>query len=382
VRRKLSRLAVLLSTLWVAGCLGTGGAVRGSRPPRAVTTLTLVGQFSIPALERFPPVSGLPFGGLSGLSRGPDGEVLAISDVHNGGRIYRLSIEGLSDSLRVTPIQVIPLDLAPGNGDSDNEGLAALPNGHFLVSSEGTGREPRTPPGIVEYGAYGQFVRRLPVPHHYVPEPTGTLTTGTSANAGFESLTLSPDGARLFTATESALVQDGAAATFDLGTQARILEYVARAGTYAPRREFVYEIEAVDRPAYKPGAAINGLVELLALDRNTLLALERGYVEDAGKTGPSGNHICIYRITLDGATDVSKLPTLKEQTNVVPVKKTLLVDLSRTPGLSPDLAPSLDNFEGMAFGPRLPDGRASLVLVSDDNFNTAQRTWFLVFAIE
>jgi hypothetical protein len=36
----------------------------------------------------------------------------------------------------------------------------------------------------------------------------------------------------------------------------------------------------------------------------------------------------------------------------------------------------------MTFGPRLPDGRASLVLVSDDNFSTAQRTWFLRFAIQ
>ena len=62
--------------------------------------------------------------------------------------------------------------------------------------------------------------------------------------------------------------------------------------------------------------------------------------------------------------------------------KTLLLDLSNVQGFSPELAPSLDNFEGMAFGPRLPDGRASLVLVSDDNFSAAQRTWFLLFAIQ
>ena len=66
----------------------------------------------------------------------------------------------------------------------------------------------------------------------------------------------------------------------------------------------------------------------------------------------------------------------------MPVSKTLLLDLSTVPGLSPELAPSLDNFEGMAFGPKLPDGRATLILVSDDNFQTSQRTWFLVFAIE
>ena len=36
----------------------------------------------------------------------------------------------------------------------------------------------------------------------------------------------------------------------------------------------------------------------------------------------------------------------------------------------------------MTFGPRLPDGRATLLLVSDDNFSGEQRTWFLMFAIQ
>jgi hypothetical protein len=41
----------------------------------------------------------------------------------------------------------------------------------------------------------------------------------------------------------------------------------------------------------------------------------------------------------------------------------------------------LDNVEGMAFGPDLPDGRRSLVLVSDNNFAPAQFTQFLLFAV-
>ena len=34
-----------------------------------------------------------------------------------------------------------------------------------------------------------------------------------------------------------------------------------------------------------------------------------------------------------------------------------------------------DNWEGLAWGPRLADGRVVLVLVSDDNFNPLQRSW-------
>ena len=94
------------------------------------------------------------------------------------------------------------------------------------------------------------------------------------------------------------------------------------------------------------------------------------------------NTIRIYRISLKGATDVSKLDSLKGQSGIVPVTKTLLLDLGQVQGLSPDLSPELDNFEGMAFGPRLPDGRATLLLASDDNFSQRQRTWFLLFAIQ
>ena len=36
----------------------------------------------------------------------------------------------------------------------------------------------------------------------------------------------------------------------------------------------------------------------------------------------------------------------------------------------------------MTFGPRLPDGRRSVVLVSDDNFAAGQFTQFLLFAID
>ena len=42
----------------------------------------------------------------------------------------------------------------------------------------------------------------------------------------------------------------------------------------------------------------------------------------------------------------------------------------------------LDNFEGMALGPRLSTGERSVLMVSDDNFSQTQRTVFFAFAIE
>ena len=58
-----------------------------------------------------------------------------------------------------------------------------------------------------------------------------------------------------------------------------------------------------------------------------------------------------------------------------PVTKRLVFDLDT-------LNIVLDNVEGMTFGPRLPDGRRTLILVSDDNFSPTQFTQFLAFAID
>jgi hypothetical protein len=324
---------------------------------------------------------GLPFGGISALAKVSEQELLGVSDGRFGGRIYRFRLENVGSALEVRTINLVPLELPSGAAPADHEGLAVLPNGNYLLTAEGTGREPRRPPSVTEYSRYGEFIRSLPIPDRFVPEPTGTLTRGARGNASFEGLALSPDGRRLFTATETSLVQDGPSATFDAGTNSRILEYVARRDTFEPGAEYVYPIDRIDKPSYPPGFAVNGLVELLALSRTTLLALERAYVEDIGQPGTGFNRIRLYRVSLRGATDVSSLDSLKDQPAIVPVTKQLVLDLSDTPGLDQDLVRGLDNFEGMSFGPRLADGRATLVLVSDDNFNASQRTWFLVFAI-
>ena len=60
--------------------------------------------------------------------------------------------------------------------------------------------------------------------------------------------------------------------------------------------------------------------------------------------------------------------------SIRPVEKTLLLDLDT-------LGIPLDNVEGMTIGPTLPDGRSSLVMVSDNNFAAAQFTQFLLFAL-
>lgn len=44
-----------------------------------------------------------------------------------------------------------------------------------------------------------------------------------------------------------------------------------------------------------------------------------------------------------------------------------------------DLGIPIDNIEGMTFGPPLPDGRQTLLIVSDNNFSPEQFTQFVAF---
>ena len=145
---------------------------------------------------------------------------------------------------------------------------------------------------------------------------------------------------------------------------------------YEPRREFAYQIDPIQRPAFEFRLAINGVVELLSLGGNGLLAMERAFVESTDRK-QTLNRIRIFRIDLGGATDVSARDSLRGATDVVPVRKTLVVDVNAVAGLSPPLT-LLDNFEGMAWGPPSAGRQRSLILVSDDNFSERQVTAFLL----
>jgi hypothetical protein len=107
--------------------------------------------------------------------------------------------------------------------------------------------------------------------------------------------------------------------------------------------------------------------------------MERGFQAGVGNT------VRIYRVSLGGARDVSGVDSLAAS-NLEPLQKELLVDLANCPSSGAKAAPGavqsnplLDNFEGPSVR---PDGRQSLVLVSDDNFSSGQTTRVIVLAVE
>jgi 3-phytase len=366
----------LALALLAAGC--AGARVVGLPTVNASARLMVIGDAVLPSSDG---TAARPdVGGLSGAYYDARRQRLyAVSDDRERPRLVTLEVT-VSPTVRLTPTAVVPLQLPhQGRRTLDAEGIAPAPNGRLYVSSEGNAADPNEPvPGIYEYTRQGRFVRSLPLPRRYLGSGDGT---GMRDNGAFEGLTVSPDGRRLFAATESSLRQDGDAAAFDHGAVSRILVYELPVVGAAPR-EYAYQIDPVPRPdTFGEAQGEVGVAEILALSGRELLVLERGYVKEVALTGArSANSIRIYHVRLTADAEITGRTSLVEDPPAAPLRKTLVLDAANIAGeLSPPLR-ALENFEAMTFGPRLPDGSASLMLVSDDNFSARQVTAIVVLA--
>lgn len=208
----------------------------------------------------------------------------------------------------------------------------------------------------------GTFVAELPIPDNERMRPD----SGPRRNAVLEAATFAAGGALFVTAVEGPLLQDGPEATVTSGAISRI---TVRARSGPLLAQYAYPMEPVfaeSRP--EPGRGGNGVASILAadpLDPTKFLVLERAFVDGVG------NKIRVYEADIAGATNVLDAALGDAR----PVAKRLLVDLDDV-GL-----PDIDNIEGMTWGPRLPSGERTLVLVSDDNFAENQITQIVALAV-
>jgi len=254
----------------------------------------------------------------------------------------------------------------PPNG-IDPEGMALAPDQTLWVASEGLTRL-GVPPLLGAFDLQtGALQQALQIPDAHLPDARGSAQKqGVANNLGFESLTLNPEGDRLFAATETALLQDYAPEDGEI--RSRFLHYWVGEPEPVLISEHLYRVEPA--PA---GTLINGLVELAALDSGGhFLSLERAYTP----LGGGGYSAQVFQLATGGATDISQLASLKGPLpGIQPIRKRLLLDLG-------ELNLPLENLEGMTLGPRLPDGSQSLVLVSDNHFDPKRPSQFLLFRLQ
>jgi hypothetical protein len=266
----------------------------------------------------------------------------------------------------------------------DSEGFHQLPNGNFLIADE-------YGPSVYEFSASGIKLRAFEVPANLVPKTPGnqvdyvngrpTITTGRQDNRGYEGLTLSPDGSKAYAIMQDPLVNEGNP-DGRRGRFLRIVEFDVATGKSTG--QYAYQLESLaDINGRIPGTADDfgpnsqgrniGVSSITALADGSFLVIERDNrglgVEDTG--APIGTKR-VYRIRLDGATDISgnTLTGGALPAGAQAVQKTLYLDVQDLlvqAGLN-----SVEKLEGLTFGPELTDGSLSLYLVSDNDFSVTQ----------
>ena len=381
---RLFSLALIVLTVCTA-CAPPPAVARDRSFPEM--SLEFLGEYELPKTN----FEGSPVGGLSGITYDPKGistvtskayRFYALSDdpSENGeARFYSLRLDLTSSdpaNVRLKKVAVegvTSLKKADGEtfswGSINPEGIALSPRNSVFVASEGV-THANLPPFVGEFDLKtGKLLGNLPIPKRYIPDASDEKQQqGVRENLGFESLTIDPetfspgglDPFRLFAATEAPLMQD---LDPEQASKLRFLHYVIVDKTPQLVSENLYNLDQV------PMTILNGLTELVTVGGGQILSLERSF-------GLSGYSARIYQLALGAATDTSRIQSFKGPVTMVePVKKKLLLDLS-------ELGIPLYNLEGMTLGPQLPDGSKSVVLVSDDNFDEAQKTQFLLFSLK
>ena len=133
------------------------------------------------------------------------------------------------------------------------------------------------------------------------------------------------------------------------------------------REDFIYRYER---------GTDNGVSEVLSLGEDKLLIMERGY--DSSK---NINTVKIFEVNLKGAHNVASQFSIANIDSKYVLKKKLLLDLKDVQDELNAGFRKIDNFEAMALGPSLKNGKQSLILATDNNFRKSQLTQVLLLQL-
>ncbi len=358
-------LLVSILALLAAGC-------NASRATAQVEIVD-VGRFNFTGGGNADP--GLVAEELSGLARVTGDRYVAVGDDHATLYFLRIAIDQRTGRVRSVsfdrPIPLLDVEGRPlvGRGQSaDREDVVYDPQRQTVWIADERDLGDPTRPSLIEVDPEtGRQVDRIGT------EGDGPFSVYAHIrpNYGFEAIARTDDGESMWTANEEALTIDGPLVSPSAGSVVRIQEIDDEEG---PTRQFAYVTDPTDHAIRSPAGALgedrNGVSALVALDDDRLLVLERGLAGDA--SGMAGFRIRIYLADLDHATDVSTpayRSGLAGRSDYTPAAKRLLFE--RRFGLP------VSNFEGMALGPRLPNGQRSLLLIADNGGGTWQSVYAL-----
>lgn len=326
-------------------------------------------------------IDGVPIGGFSGIDY-QNGKWYIICDTSTPPiRYYEADVSYTKDgftSVGITTMIEIKDDtgtpLAQGVVDPEairfDSGTSTI-----IYTSEGSITN-GVDPALIEIAPEGNQIKRFTLPDNFKAN-TVDNSSGPRHNGVLEGLSLDFENKGYWVSFELPLIEDGPEpTTTDTQSPVRIT-FINRTSGSA-ERQFAYELDPVMRePALGTTFAINGLVEIIEYDTNKFLALERsfssGYID-------GGNTVKIYKVDATNATNTLSIETLTTATYTA-VTKTLLFNFESIRNQLTNN--TVDNLEGFSFGSKLKDGSRTIVVISDNNFNSffPQLNQFIVLKV-
>ena len=279
----------------------------------------------------------------------------------------------------------------------DPEGLVVDPRTGLLIVADEYG------PSVYVFDRRGRLLKVFETPDNLKPRladgasldyvsDRGVLRFGRQDNRGFEGISISPDGRRLYAVLQDPLVNEPGPNNGRDGRNVRIVVFdnVWLSRTFGKSiAQYVYQLEPQSAVAARIVAAGGtatatdprqgrniGLSAIVAVNSHEFLVLERDN-RGIGVDDPAGANITgskrVFRIDISGATDVSSLalPVGALPAGVIPVTKSdVLLDLAANT-LLPN-GKRAEKWEGLAIGPSLRNGNRVLLAGNDNDYSVTQ----------
>ncbi len=350
----------------------------------SISGLKLLSEYDVPHNRQF---QGTTVGGLSGIDYDAKKKVYyLISDDRsaiNPARFYSARIEiskkGI-DSVYFLGVDLLlqkkgnpyPNSKQDALHTPDPEAIRYNPLTNTLTwSSEGErvvkrGDTVLEDPSVTIVDVNGHYIDTFPLPVQLQMHAT---EKGPRKNSVFEGLAFADNYKTLYVSVEEPLYEDGPrAALKDTATWTRILKYDVAAKKLLA--QYAYHIDPVPyKPITPNGTMMNGIPDILCVDHNHMLVMERSYSE-----GRLSCSIRVFMADMSKASNIAAVTSLRQSPPAHAVVKRLLLNMD-------SLGRYIDNVEGMTFGPVLPNGHKTLLMVVDNNFSALERTQFFLFEV-
>lgn len=234
------------------------------------------------------------------------------------------------------------------NTKRDCEGVAYFPEANTVFVS---GEEEQR---ILEYTIEGRLTgRELAIPSIMKRDKI-------VPNLGFEALTYNDKQKRFWTTTESTLPADGQQSSPHNSLIHNRLRFVGFDNTLKPVDSYIYQMDLL-KATNKTATSLYGVPSLLALDDGRIIVMEREGCFPKKQYG-SWVRIKLYIVDPKQSKPVSLDTPMARVGEESVMSKELICEFVTRLRLG---SMNLSNYEGMCLGPKLNDGRQTLILIAD-----------------